>query len=111
MPAPLTEPLKEGDHIDLGDRRLTVLHLPGHSPDSIALLDESTGDFFTGDTIYDGYLVDDLPGSDRFLYLATMMRLLTLPIKTVYGGHGEPFGIDRLRAIARGYVETVDRQA
>lgn len=29
-----------GESIELGDRRLAVLHLPGHSPGSIGLLDE-----------------------------------------------------------------------
>ena len=41
--AALTLALDEGDRIDLGDRCFTVLHLPGHSPDSIGLLDERAG--------------------------------------------------------------------
>ena len=50
-PAPLTEFLDEGDGVDLGNRNFTVLHLPGHSPGSIALLDERSGDFFSADAI------------------------------------------------------------
>jgi glyoxylase-like metal-dependent hydrolase (beta-lactamase superfamily II) len=48
-PAPLTRTLDDGDLIDLGDRQFRVLHLPGHSPDSIALFDEAGGLFFAGD--------------------------------------------------------------
>ena len=51
-PAPLTMLLKEGDRIDLGDHRFTVLELPGHSP-CIALFDEANGVLFAGDAIYD----------------------------------------------------------
>ncbi|MGO4837146.1 MBL fold metallo-hydrolase, partial [Rhizobiaceae sp. 2RAB30] len=34
QPAPLSVTLADGDRVDLGDRSFTVLHLPGHSPDS-----------------------------------------------------------------------------
>ena len=37
---PEPTPLADGERIDLGGRELTVLHTPGHSPDSLCLLDE-----------------------------------------------------------------------
>lgn len=46
-PAPPTRVLSEGDVIDLGDRAFEVLHLPGHSPGSIGLWDESSGVLFS----------------------------------------------------------------
>ena len=49
----LLESFGHTDIIDLGDRRFRVVHLPGHSPDSIGLLDEHDGLFFSGDAIYD----------------------------------------------------------
>jgi glyoxylase-like metal-dependent hydrolase (beta-lactamase superfamily II) len=104
-PAPLTRTLREGDVVDVGDRRFRVLHLPGHSPDSIALLDEHDGTFLCGDAIYDDQLIDDLPDSDRSAYRATMARILELPVRMAYGGHGEPFDGRRLREIAQGYIE------
>jgi len=104
-PAPLTRTLSEGDALDLGDRRFRVLHLPGHSPDSIALLDEHDGTFLSGDAIYDDQLIDDLPDSDHSSYRATMARILELPVRIAYGGHGEPFDARRLREIARAYIE------
>lgn len=105
-PAPLTRVLGEGDIVDLGDRRFSVLHLPGHSPDSIALFDERDGIFFSGDAIYDDTLLDDLPDSDRAAYRHTMRRLLELPISTGHGGHGPSFDRDRMRAIAQAYLAT-----
>ena len=40
-PAPLTGHLDEGDVVDLGNRVFTVFHLPGHSPGSIALFEQT----------------------------------------------------------------------
>ena len=104
-PAPLTLALGEGDVVDLGDRRYTVLHLPGHSPDSIALFDEADGLFFSGDAIYDDQLLDDLPDSDRAAYRRTMQRLLDLPIRVGHGGHGPAFDWARMRRIAGDYLD------
>jgi glyoxylase-like metal-dependent hydrolase (beta-lactamase superfamily II) len=102
--APLTQTLREGDVVDLGDRCFTVLHLPGHSPDSIGLLDERDGIFFSGDAIYDGGLIDDLPDCDRRAYRRTMARILDLPVRVAFGGHGAPFDGARMRAIAARYL-------
>lgn len=104
VPAPLTELLGEGDHVDLGDRRFAVLHLPGHSPGSIALLDERNGDFFSADAIYDEGLVDDIPGADIETYLRTMRRLAELEVGTVYAGHGEIMDRKQMRDVALGYI-------
>ncbi|MFB6250202.1 MAG: MBL fold metallo-hydrolase [Halobellus sp.] len=38
-----------GDEIDLGDRTLSVIHLPGHAPHQTAFLDSRDGLLFTGD--------------------------------------------------------------
>jgi glyoxylase-like metal-dependent hydrolase (beta-lactamase superfamily II) len=100
-----TRTLAEGDHVDLGDRVLEVLHVPGHSPGSIALWEERAGALFTGDVIYDsGMLLDDLEGSDITDYRGSMERLLSLPVEVVYSGHGEPFGRALLRERARAYL-------
>ncbi len=76
LPAPLTRMLGEGDTIDVGNRTFKVLHLPGHSPGSLGLLDEKDGVFFSGDAIYDGELYDLLPDSDRAAYRVTMARIV-----------------------------------
>jgi len=103
-PAPLTTILVENDVIDIGNACYTVLHLPGHSPGSIGLLDQRTGEFFSGDAIYEGGLVDDLPGCNIEAYKGTMARLSELDVGVVHGGHGVMFGKDRLREIATAYL-------
>jgi len=103
-PAKVTRLVDEGDVVDIGDRQFEVLHLPGHSPGSIGLWEAATGTLFSGDAVYDGPLLDELPESDIAAYCRTMERLLTLPVTVVHGGHDPSFGRDRLRDLARAYL-------
>ncbi|PDS35058.1 MBL fold metallo-hydrolase [Rhizobium anhuiense] len=103
--APLTTVLAENDTVDIGVSLYKVLHLPGHSPGSIGLLDETSGIFFSGDAIYDGTLVDDLPGCDKSAYRTTMRRLRDLDVSVAYGGHGAPMTRERMRTIANAYLD------
>ena len=104
-PAPLTRILDAGYTIELGDRSFTVLHLPGHSFGCIGLHDEKDGVLFSGDAIYDDTLIDDMWCSDREQYRETMRRLIDLPVRLVFGGHGQPFGQARMKEIAQAYLD------
>ncbi len=44
-------PVRDGDEIDLGGRKLKIIHLPGHTPGSIAVLDVSRRVLISGDPI------------------------------------------------------------
>ena len=57
--------------IDLGDRVLDVIAIPGHQPASIALYDRRTGIMLTGDTFYPGRLYV----RDTAAYAASIDRL------------------------------------
>ena len=94
--APLTGHLDEGDVVDLGNRAFRVLHLPGHSPGSIGLYEAATETLFSGDAIYDGGLLDNIPGSDPAVLRATHERLRALAPRVVHGGHFGSFGAKRL---------------
>jgi glyoxylase-like metal-dependent hydrolase (beta-lactamase superfamily II) len=102
--APATRLVGEGDVIDLGARTLEVLHLPGHTIGSIGLWEAATGVLFSGDTVYDGELLDELPDSDQAAYLRTMERLQGLPATVVHAGHGESFGHARFTELIDGYL-------
>ena len=82
VPARPTVLVQAGDIVDIGNRHFEVLHLPGHSPGSIGLWEEATGTLFSGDAVYDGPLLDELPTSSITDYLATMARLRELPVRT-----------------------------
>jgi glyoxylase-like metal-dependent hydrolase (beta-lactamase superfamily II) len=77
-PAVATRLVDEGDTIALGSRVFEVMHTPGHSPGGICLLDHEAGIFFSGDTVYDSRLFDELPGSDINSYVKTIARLRSL---------------------------------
>lgn len=47
-------PVKDGDVIDLGDRPLRIIDNPGHTPGSIAILDEKYRVLIAGDSVQDG---------------------------------------------------------
>lgn len=99
-----TRLVDEGDVIDLGTRRFEVLHVPGHSPGSIALWEAATGTLIAGDAVYDGILIDSTADAHIPTYLRTMARLRALPARVVHGGHRRAFGQERLREIIDGYV-------
>ncbi len=103
-PAPATLFIDEGDVIDLGDRRLEVMHLPGHSPGSIALWERESGILFAGDVVYDGGLIDDLYHSDVARYVASMERLRDVPARVVHAGHFASFGRERLLELIDDYL-------
>ncbi|MET7672934.1 MBL fold metallo-hydrolase [Micromonospora luteifusca] len=103
-PMTLNRMLDDGDRIDLGGRVLTVLHLPGHTPGSIALLEERTGTLYSGDIVYDGYLIDNLPNSDVAAYRRSMQFLADLDVSVVHPGHGHSFDRTRLRQLAEAYL-------
>ena len=100
--APATQVLEAGDVIDLGDRQFEVLHVPGHSPGSIALWEAATGVLLSGDAVYDGPLLDDNHHSHIPSYLESMQRLRALPVSVVHGGHFASFGRAR-------FVELIDQ--
>ncbi len=104
LPAPATRLVDEGDVVDLGDRVFEVLHLPGHSPGSLGLWEAASGTLFSGDAVYDGPLLDELPGSDIPRYVATMRRLRELLVSVVHAGHEPSFGRERLRELADAYL-------
>ncbi len=90
-PSPLVDVhVDHGDRIPLGGGALSVIHTPGHTPDSICLLGD--GFVLTGDTLLiDGTGRTDFAGGDPGAqYDAITQRLFTLPDETVvYPGHDD----------------------
>lgn len=44
-------PLEDGQVFDLGDRKLRIIHTPGHTKGCCCVLDEKTGLLFSGDSV------------------------------------------------------------
>jgi glyoxylase-like metal-dependent hydrolase (beta-lactamase superfamily II) len=82
----------DGDKFDLGGRTLEVLATPGHTPDSMALIDRANGLLFTGDTYYPAPIWLFRPETDLAAYAASTRRLAALvpDLKLVLGAHNIP---------------------
>lgn len=109
-PVPSPRPVTDGDRIDVGGRELAVLHLPGHTPGSLAVFDPADGTLFSGDVVYDldegEQLLDEIHGADAGDYLRSLARLADLPVGVVRPGHGPGFGRARLLELVDGYTRS-----
>jgi hydroxyacylglutathione hydrolase len=93
-----SSPLEDGSNLVIGSVRLTALHTPGHTPDSVSLLitDLSRGDepwfVLTGDTLFIGDVGRPDFGGEMaaaHLYRSLTERLLRLPDSVeIYPAHG-----------------------
>lgn len=79
--------LRDGDVIDLGGRRLEVLHTPGHSPGHMCFFERKRGYLFTGDLVYKDVLFAYYPSTDPEAYLTSMERVAVLPVERVFPAH------------------------
>ena len=80
--------VRGGDTLTLGGARVSVIHTPGHTQDSICLYDGKN--LFTGDTLFIGNCgKTDLPGgSTSELFHSLHAVLMALPGETmIYPGH------------------------
>ncbi len=68
----------DGEVLDLGDRQIEVLQVPGHTPDAVALLDRRHRLLWTGDSYYDGGLWLFVPETNLDSYQQSMTRLVDL---------------------------------
>ena len=91
-PYRLTGRVSDGDVIDLGGRRLEVLRVPGHTPDSLALLERGPGHLWTGDTFYVGPVWLYAEETDFDAYRASLARLAALApsLSALFPGHNTP---------------------
>lgn len=103
--------LDEGDIINLGNRQLTVLHMPGHSRGCICLHDRENRILFSGDVVYNGALIDWLPFSNISDYIRTCRRIMTLVendlVQQVLPGHFDSFDAEILYNLTSSYVASV----
>lgn len=83
--------VRDGDEIDLGDRKLQVIQSPGHTPDSICLQDVENKLLFTGDSYYAGQIYLFVPETDLAAYEHSVARLAALKnVALLLPSHNEP---------------------
>lgn len=83
--------IEDEEMISAGRYSLRTLHVPGHSPGSLAFYSPEEAFVITGDALFSGSIGrTDLPGGDYDQLIRSIKtRLLVLPPDTaVYPGHG-----------------------
>jgi glyoxylase-like metal-dependent hydrolase (beta-lactamase superfamily II) len=96
LPVPVDRRVSDGDVVEVGDARLEVIHLVGHTPGSIALLyDDPDGapHLFTGDSLFPGGVGNTFGDQAAFRSLIDDVSTKIfdrLPDETwFYPGHGD----------------------
>lgn len=123
--ATVTNPLHDGDVLEFADRRLRVLHLPGHSPSDTVFHDEARGMLLAGDLLLghqrsSAVIAPPLDGSEVHVrprafahYIDSLEALSALELGLLLPGHGDP--VRDYRAIItrrlQRYDETTERVA
>ena len=90
-------PVWEGENIDLcgnylvGGYSLDVLHLPGHTPGSIGLLDRKRRFLIAGDVIQNSHIYMFGPGRNLEAYRASLLKLISMEdaYDRIYCSHGD----------------------
>jgi hydroxyacylglutathione hydrolase len=87
--------LLDGDELEFGEFKLTVLHTPGHTPGSVCFVVANHA--FVGDTILAGGIGRQMPETDlRRQMMSIGTKLLRLPPSTaLYPGHGPATSLER----------------
>ena len=107
LPVPVTDLVRHGDTITVGDAELSVIHLRGHTPGSVALCYDAGGDLagephlFSGDSLFPGGPGNTEQDPKRFGQLMDDLEarvFAQLPDGTwIYPGHGKDttLGVER----------------
>ena len=91
-PFSITRKIVDGEVIDIGGRQLEVLRIPGHTDDSIALLDRRAGFLWSGDNFYEGPIWLFFPETDLPAYKRSVEKMASLvpDLKAVFPAHNAP---------------------
>ena len=98
----LTNYIDENDIIEFGNQKLTIMHVPGHSPGSLVFYNKQEGVVVSGDVLFNGSIGrTDLPQGDHNSLIDGIKRkILTLPDNTVvYPGHGPATSVEGAKRI------------
>ena len=90
-------PINDNEIIDLGNRRIKVINLPGHTPGSIALLDINNRVLIGGDSIQNGRIFMFNEGREMNIFVTSLEKLWIEhqnEFDVVYPSHGS-FPVDK----------------
>ncbi|MBQ7613699.1 MAG: MBL fold metallo-hydrolase [Butyrivibrio sp.] len=83
--------IKDGDVIDLGNRPLKIIHIPGHTSGSVAVLDVKKRALFAGDSVQKGHIFMFGNKREPENYEASLEKLASFESEydLIYASHDE----------------------
>ncbi|MCK4260139.1 MAG: MBL fold metallo-hydrolase [Halanaerobiales bacterium] len=82
--------LSGGECIELGNRKLRIIHTPGHSPGHICVFEEEKGYLYSGDIFYIGILYAFYPSTDPVKFAESIKKLSQLNnVSRILPGHND----------------------
>lgn len=84
--------IHDGDTLQLGNRTVEVMIVPGHTPDCVALVDRDNGYLWTGDMFYEAHIWLFMEGTDLDAYEKSVGRFADLAptLQRVFPAHNKP---------------------
>ncbi len=79
--------LDDNDVIDIGNRKIKVIHTPGHSPGHLCFYDLDNRYLLTGDLVYEGKLDVYYPSTDPIAFKNSIAKIKELKINRILPGH------------------------
>ncbi len=109
------QPLEEKQFFDLGERTVSWVAVPGHTPGSVAFLDEKNKVAFDGDAAPNGLwlFMPEASGVEDYFISVTQYEkaLRQKEITCRYGGHSkDPVPLQQLQTLQRICVKILDKQ-
>jgi len=96
-------PIENGDILDLGNRPLKIISVPGHTPGSVAILDMNSGILFSGDTVQDSNIFMFGARREMHAFIQSLEKLERMQdaFLEIYPSHGslplKPMVIGQIR--------------
>lgn len=99
--------LEGGETLEIGGMSWEVLHIPGHSPGSIALFNTDGKILIPGDTVYADYAIGrfDLHGASGPQLKSSLNLLAELDVNVLLPGHNRI-----MEQVPQGYIRDTARQ-
>lgn len=79
--------LRDNDILDIGNRKIKVIHTPGHSPGHICFYDIKNEYLFTGDLVYEGELDAYYPTTNPIDFKKSIDKIRKLNIHRILPAH------------------------
>ena len=102
--------LHDKDCIDLGNRKLIVLHTPGHSPGHCCFYEPEREYLYSGDLIYKGCLDAFYPTTDPQLFFQSIRKLQSLEIQRILPAHHQlAIPVDIISRIEKAFCQLTNQ--